>query len=356
MKDEGRKSFSAAIYGVFELGDQPKDDAPSDLIERLLAIDPVLAKKIEKGEAEIHYDSEMKGEDSFHRFDAIISGGRQLTLVKYYRDTKVTDVDNLSRLRDEVFDVCAETRYRRIQLVVVSNEFTHEGVHFNGDSENWNSGKCEMSRILVRLSEGSYQVISSSDEDNYSGDLTDSVASGGDNRISILSNIRFVNSRSRIAVAIAIAIIAVLSSTAYLVVSQYGGTGGGGTRYLLTYFNYNETTWIFTIMSVGGGEINKNEVYVQVNNQSGNTNITRTGLLNVSGIEGFYYVSLYGTNEQRLMIGDSFCLNRATSMSGYDFGSKIYLFSSSSGQYTFVVLTVPELSKQNPGPSQNMTA
>ena len=240
MKDEGRKSFSAAIYGVFELGDQPKDDAPSDLIERLLAIDPVLAKKIEKGEAEIHYDSEMKGEDSFHRFDAIISGGRQLTLVKYYRDTKVTDVDNLSRLRDEVFDVCAETRYRRIQLVVVSNEFTHEGVHFNGDSENWNSGKCEMSRILVRLSEGSYQVISSSDEDNYSGDLTDSVASGGDNRISILSNIRFVNSRSRIAVAIAIAIIAVLSSTACLVVSQYGGTGGGGTRYLLTYFNYTK--------------------------------------------------------------------------------------------------------------------
>ena len=357
MKDIGKKSFSAAIYGVFDLGDQPKDDIPADVIERLLSVQPALADKIEKGKTKIDFDSEVKGEDSVHRFDAVVSDGRQLALVKYYRDTKETDVEDLTRLRDAVLDVHAETRYRRIQLVVVSNEFAPGGSHFSNDAKNWNSGKREISRILVRLSGSSYQVISSSDESNYSDDITDFAVSDRDNKISIPSKIRFINSRSKVVVAITIVIIAVLSSTAYFIVSQYGGPSGeSGTRVILTTFGSNETTWIFTIMMVGGGEIYKSEVYVQVMNQFGNINITTTGLLNTSGIKGFYFIPHYGTNEQRLFAGDSFCLSRATSTSGYGSGSKIYLFSSTDDHYSFAVLTVPELSEQTPGPSQNVTA
>ena len=260
MKDIGKKSLSAAIYGAFDLGDQPKDDVPSDVIERLIAIDPVIANKIENGKAEIHYDFEIKGKDAGHKFDAAISGRRQLALVKYYRDKKEIEVDNLARLRDDIFDICTETKLKRMQLIVLGNGFTSAGTAFINDMNNWHSGKCQISRSLVQLSGSSYLVQASSSE-NVKPGVSSKTSGLIETRPKFLSSKLHQQPLLRKAIiSVAIAAISLLAVFAYVINYQgsLGPSGGSYAAQLVWSIKNNITgNWTITIIAIAGGGLAK---------------------------------------------------------------------------------------------------
>lgn len=228
-KDREIESKSAALYGVFDLGDQPTDDVPSDVIERLSVIDPCLSNNIMNGRAKVNFDFEMKGALSTYRFDATISCGNQLTLVQYYRGSKEIAVVEVEALRSNIFDVCDEMKFKQIQLIIVGAKYTSSGMDFISKPENWQSTNCDITRSLIRISENGYRVILTSHDNltNYK-DSFNSITSVDTKRQAIWKS--QIPMKWRAISAVAIAIVVVLSTLSIYLMNESDNYPTGGIK------------------------------------------------------------------------------------------------------------------------------
>ena len=249
-----RKNSAGFIYGVFDLGDKPKEDVPADVIECVIASEPVLGEQIENGQAKIHFDYEIRGIDSVHRFDAAISSRRKIILIKHYRDSQETQVEDLAQLHDDLLDISAEIGLKQIQIIVIGNDFASGGAEFMNDVDNWNSKKCEISRILVQLSEDGYRVVASSDE-NERFIVPSNTKQFVETKSSFLS-IRFNQqpAMKRAIISAAIVIIVVIAAFSYIIISQSNdGPGGGGLIEIIPSLKNNISgNWTLLINGILG--------------------------------------------------------------------------------------------------------
>lgn len=209
----GRNRISSTIFAAFDLGDQIKEDVPADVIERIISVQPTLLKGIKKGKIEIDFNSEVKGKNSSHMFDAVLSGGKHLTLVKLYRHDKRIDIEDLTRLRDEVLDIGNETNLRRIGLIAIGNEIVDEAIEFIDNAANWNAGKSRISRNLIQLSGSAFKVFAASDMN--AGDHFEDIDSIESASIPLSSRLRQIHAKRAAGIAAGIAAIIIVAAIAY---------------------------------------------------------------------------------------------------------------------------------------------
>jgi len=99
------------------------------------------------------------------------------------------------------------------------------------------------------------------------------------------------------------------------------------------------TEWTFTTTIIYLGEWPlRNDVYVEITNQNGHNNVTRTHLA-ASLDDGMFTFKANGTGP-RLEHGDTFSLKKAGSTDGYGIGSILTIFPDTSTSVYYAKMTV----------------
>ena len=148
-----------------------------------------------------------------------------------------------------------------------------------------------------------------------------------------------MNKRTKLIIASILSVVIILIMTSPLII-PYLITGTSPLTPTVACSKGNTSTeWTFTTTIIYLGEWPlRNDVYVEITNQNGHNNVTRTHLA-ASLDDGMFTFKANGTGP-RLEHGDTFSLKKAGSTDGYGIGSILTIFPDTSTSVYYAKMTV----------------
>ena len=147
-----------------------------------------------------------------------------------------------------------------------------------------------------------------------------------------------LNNRTKLIIASILVVIIILLMTSPLII-PYLITGTSPLMPTVACSKGNTSTeWIFTVVAISGGQPLRNDVYVEITNQNGHNNVTRTHLA-ASLDDGMFTFKANGTGPY-LEFDDAFSLKKAGPTDGYGIGSILTIFPDTSTSVYYAKMTV----------------